>query len=204
MACQHRFKNELLPNWKIKYLFIGTFNPEWNNKNNNAAYFYGRNTNDFWYIMPQVFNNDSLMDKKYRTDKECLIKFLKENEIGLTDLISIIKNVSEDNPVNKNDLLSFKDKKIEKYEIEFNICNIKKLIDNNKELIGVYFTRNIDNKSIICQKWIEIKEYCKRKKINANELITPSRGYRRNGYNRDKKLEDWKEIILKQCPSPSR
>ncbi len=36
MDCKHRFINELLPNWKIKYLFINTFNPEWNNINNNA------------------------------------------------------------------------------------------------------------------------------------------------------------------------
>ncbi len=197
MACKHRFINELNPEWGIEYLFIGTFNPEWNNDNNNAYYFYGRYTNDFWYIMPQVFGKNSLMEKKYRTNKEYLKNFLKENKIGLTDLILEIKNVNENNPIHKKDVLSFKDKKIENYDIDFNINNIKKIIDSNKNLKGVYFTRNIENQSKICDEWLKIKDYCIRKNIHTSELITPSRGYRSNGYNRNKKLEDWRKIVLK-------
>ena len=40
MSCKHRFYDELIPEWEIKYLFIGTFNPSWGNQTgNNANYF---------------------------------------------------------------------------------------------------------------------------------------------------------------------
>lgn len=193
----HRFfKEDQIPDWDVEYLFVGTFNPEWNRKDqNNANYFYGRYTNDFWYIMPQVFYKDNLMDKKYREDKIFLKSFLKENKIGITDLILKIENVDEFNIIHNNDILSFKDKKLEKYDLKFNTENILKIIDQNK-LKGVFFTRKIQEKSIICQNWITIKNYCISKSINAGELITPSRGYRRNGFNREKKLETWKSVII--------
>lgn len=195
----HRFINEnhLIPDWEIEYLFIGTFNPEWNREDhNNANYFYGRYTNDFWYIMPQVFYKESLMDKKYREDKLILKSFLKENKIGITDLILKIENVNEYNMTHNKDILGFKDNDIEKYEIVFNTNNILKLIERNN-LKGVYFTRQLQAKSTICQNWLIIKNHCMSKYINADELITPSRGFRKNGFNRDKKLELWRNIIHK-------
>ena len=80
MACSHRFLNELIPDWEIEYLFVGTFNPEWDSPNgNNANYFYGRSTNDFWYILPQAFGGKNLMDK--RSQKETLKDFLKNKKI---------------------------------------------------------------------------------------------------------------------------
>jgi len=54
MPCEHRFLNDLIPNWELEYLFIGTFNPSWNNNNAvQADYFYGRVRNNFWCILPR-------------------------------------------------------------------------------------------------------------------------------------------------------
>ena len=53
MSCTHRFENQLIPNWEIEHLFIGTFNPSWDlNNAGQADYFYGRVRNNFWCILP--------------------------------------------------------------------------------------------------------------------------------------------------------
>lgn len=199
MACEHRFlkTGDLFPHWEIEYLFVGTFNPEWDKPNgNNAKYFYGRSTNDFWYIMPCVFQHKSLMSKNYREDKELLKGYLKKNKIGLTDLIEKIKNADFNVEEHRNDLFSFKDSKLEKYDLVFNRRIMEIINNNNNKLKGVFFTRQIQNSSIICERWKEIKNHCLNKNIKAAELITPSRGYRRNGYTRDKKLSEWRKTII--------
>ena len=194
MTCNHLLIDELIPNWDVEYLFIGTFNPKI--EGNNANYFYGRSNNDFWYILPQVFNKESLIDRKYREDKDYLKSFLKTNKIGLTDLISKIANVDENNSDHQKFILSYKDKDLERYELVFNTEHIIKLIDKNN-LKGVYFTRQIDlHLKNICQHWMEVKNHCIAKSIDAFELVSPSRGYRSNGYNRDKKLQVWRNVIL--------
>jgi len=194
MSCKHRFYNELLPTWGFDYLFIGTFNPEWNNPNgNNANYFYGRHTNDFWYILPKVFGDSNLMKKEKRTDKNILIGYLKTRRIALTDIIIEVKNVEQENELHFNDIISVKDKNLEKYELIFN-SEIFKLLKNN--LKGVFFTRQYESKSTICNQWKLIKDRCLELSIPTSELVTPSRGYRSNGYNREKKINEWRNIIL--------
>jgi len=194
MACSHRFLNELIPDWEIEYLFVGTFNPEWDSPNgNNANYFYGRSTNDFWYILPQVFGGKNLMDKRFQ--KETLKDYLKNKKIGLTDIVERIDNVDFNIAQHKKDVFSFQDKEIEKYKIVFN-DEIINLINRNT-LRGIFFTRKVNNNSVLCQKWLEIRKYCEDKGVvRVAELVTPSRGYHSNGYTRDRKLQEWKIVIL--------
>ena len=86
MSCKHRFYDKLIPSWEFEYLFIGTFNPEWNNPNgNNANYFYSRHTNDFWHILPEVFGDTSLMAKEKRSDSKLL------NNIFFKSCIQVIR-----------------------------------------------------------------------------------------------------------------
>jgi G:T/U-mismatch repair DNA glycosylase len=198
MACNHRFIEELIPEWEIEYLFVGTFNPEWDKSSNNASYFYGRHTNHFWYIMPQVFRDMSLMDKEYRNNKKFLKDYLKSKKIGLTDLIRSIED-AENKDEHRRCILSYRDKDLEKFKkIKYNE-EIFNLIDKNLQSLkkgGVFLTRQIGREiSQINEKWEDIKRYCKSKGIKVDELVTPSIGYRSNGYNRNKKLEEWKNII---------
>ena len=196
MSCKHRFYEKLIPMWEFDYLFIGTFNPEWDNPNgNNANYFYGRHTNDFWYILPKVFGDIDLMSKEKRENPNLLINYLKTRRIALTDIVKEVKNVEKENEQHYNDIISVKDKNLEKYELIFN-QDIYNLLDSN--LKGVFFTRKYDSKSIICKQWKMIKEKCEELSIPTSELVTPSRGYRSNGYNREKKISEWRSIILKE------
>jgi hypothetical protein len=47
---KHQFKTSSFskPNWEIKLLFIGTFNPE---GGESVPYYYGRNKNKFWELL---------------------------------------------------------------------------------------------------------------------------------------------------------
>ncbi|MEY4604366.1 MAG: hypothetical protein RIT43_1658, partial [Bacteroidota bacterium] len=66
MPCNHKFIKDLqlqYVDWEVKTLFIGTFNPEWEEcASNYAQWFYGRTQrNDFWCILPTVHGTNSLI-----------------------------------------------------------------------------------------------------------------------------------------------
>ena len=144
----------------------------------------GRHTNDFWHILPEVFGDTSLMAKEKRSDQNLLVSYLKTKKIALTDIIIEVKNVEKDNELNFKDVTSVKDKSLLKYELIFN-DEIYELLNN--KLKGVFFTRKCESKSTICNHWKLIKDKCEELSIPTSELVTPSRGYRSNGYNREKK-----------------
>jgi hypothetical protein len=57
MSCDHRFKTDLMieyADWDVHTLFIGTFNPCWESKNNYANWFYGRTSNNGFNFVRQI------------------------------------------------------------------------------------------------------------------------------------------------------
>ena len=141
MSCKHRFFDELIPTWKLQYLFIGTFNPEWSDNNSDAVYFYGRKRNNFWGILPNIFGGNSM---KGCEDKVQMKAYIKNKNIGITDLISCVVNVDEGDLRDK-DLLTkgFSDNVLNKLDLEFSTYQILELIEKNKDTLkGVYFTRS--------------------------------------------------------------
>ena len=186
MACRHRFYNELIPKWKIEQLFVGTFNPEWNENNAvQADYFYGRKRNNFWSIVSIVFGCENL---KYKSKNDKLL-FLKNKKIGLTDLILSVKNASIASEVDVNNLTKkFSDNILNKYELDFNTNNILDIIKNNKSIKGVYLTRStLNGINQIAIEWNKIEEHCKTNNINYNLLKTPAN----YGGGSVKKSVDW-------------
>lgn len=191
MPCNHRFLKELNPDWEINYLFVGTFNPEWNYNNaHEADYFYGRSRNNFWCILPRVFGEESLKEQS----KEEKIKFLKRNKIGITDLISCINNANEKNDGDIKKITEhFSDHILNKYDLEFNVQNIIKTIENNP-IKGVFLTRStLNGIGNIAREWQKIVDYCMDKKIHCERLMTPA-PYR-GGCER--KVDLWKNKIIK-------
>ncbi len=196
MSCGHRFYNELIPQWKIEYLFIGTFNPEWNNSSNNVDYFYGRSKNQFWCILPNVFDSPCLIEKT-KKDK---INFCKSHKIGITDIIKSISNADERNDDHKKLILNgYRDTNLEKkennefiFELDFNTSNIIQLIEINK-IKGIFFTRSTFNGiPRIRIQWNFLKQLSKNK-FNTGELLTPSQ---HPIYGIKDKIEHWKEVIF--------
>lgn len=196
MACRHRFINDLYPNGQLKYLFIGTFNPSWDRpQNDNANWFYGRQYNDFWFIMPQVFGKESLMHRNFRTNRQFLLNWCQQNDIGITDLIENIQDADINNQFHKDIILSVNDNAFDTFN-EIIPTNILEIIQNNsKSLCGVYLTRyeHTLNDGIINNLWTNLKAICHNLNIHCHDLVTPSRQFRT--LTRVQKLNDWRNII---------
>jgi len=128
MACNHKFLNDLqlqYVDWKPKTLFIGTFNPEWQEcENNYAQWFYGRtNRNEFWCILPGTFGQPSLLEG----NRLLWINFCRQNKIAITDILSSI-DVDVNNHNHLNAICRFKDEDIANFEVTVN--NIPAILDN--------------------------------------------------------------------------
>ncbi len=67
-----------MPDWEVKYLLLGTFNPEGGEMVN---YFYGRQRNQTWCLLSEIFGeelNPNLPD---------FLSKLKKHKIASMDII---------------------------------------------------------------------------------------------------------------------
>lgn len=193
MSCAHRFENQLIPNWEIEHLFIGTFNPSWDLNNAvQADYFYGRVRNNFWCILPRVFGGHDLK----HCDLASKLEYIQNHKIGITDLITKVINAEI---TNETDILrlttGFSDNVLNNYQLEFNLENIKNLIKRNIKIIkGVYLTRStLDGINQIANGWNEIEIFCNQNNIHTEKLRTPAN----YGGGCIVKSNDWSVKILR-------
>jgi G:T/U-mismatch repair DNA glycosylase len=197
MPCNHRFQNDLYPQGQLKHLFVGTFNPAWDRpQDDNANWFYGRQYNDFWYIMPQVFEYPSLMPRQSRENRLTLLNYCLNNNIGLTDLINCVNDADENIEEHRKIILSVNDNGFD-YFNDIDPTNIIQIINQNSEnLCGVYLTRQVHNLNpagIINQLWAIVTNRCNELGIHTSDLVTPSRQFRQ--ITRDVKLQIWINTI---------
>lgn len=113
-----------VPHWPIKYLFLGTFNPEGGDKVN---YYYGREKNQFWPILRELTGLE--------LDLNNPLKFLKEIQvygIGCMDMIHSL-NVPE-TEIQYVTGKGFSDAKIINGSVnrDYNTARINQLIKENK------------------------------------------------------------------------
>lgn len=186
MACTHKFFghdfhlqgiNGLLPNWDVKTLIIGTFNPElqWH-PNNVAKYYYGRTRNYFWRVLPRFAGLSSINSQ----DINSQISFLKANQIGVTDLLISINDADLSNPNHIKRIQTVLDNEIELFK-EFT-WNTEPIIDFllQNDVKAVYFTKlgNNAQKKIKPNTFEEqirkIELACQHRNIYTNRLHTPS------------------------------
>ena len=185
MSCTHKFfghlyhlggERGLLPNWKVKTLFIGTFNPEDEFKEDNKAlYYYGRGRNLFWKVL-SAFAGISEIDN---SDLNHQLVFLKKNEIGLTDLLVRINDANSDVAEHKKKLSTVLDSEIETFNsFEWNTTNVIEFLKTNG-VENVYFTKQgsnrINSNTNTFESQIQlIENYCKENDIFSSRLHTPS------------------------------
>lgn len=178
MCCPHRFLNYhidgLFPTWKVKYLFIGTFNPSWNKLGNNADYFYGR-SKYMWLLLPRFVFEDSLKE----SSPEQKTTFCKRRFIGFTDLIKKINNADYDNHLHRERILSFKDADLLQFgqDLVFNTQDIINYINNNSSIERVYFSLLGQNVGSISNAMTEIEHHC----LQRNPVVPTHRLHTHTG-----------------------
>lgn len=142
--------------------------------------------------MPKIFGGNNL---KYQ-DKNFKLNYIQMNKIGITDLITQVKNAEIENQIDILNLTTkFSDNVLNNYELEFNIENIKNLILSNIVAIkGVYLTRStLNGINQIANSWLEIEIFCKENNIHTEKLKTPAN----YGGGCILKSIDWSNKILK-------
>lgn len=188
MKIEHQFLEEdfFIPDWKIKYLFIGTFNPKGGEKVN---YFYGRESNYTWKILSQIFGLNLILNRK--ENFQFFLTEIKSRKIACMD---IVKEVTfDENKYNKARIegKGYKDTNLinRKVEREYNTDKILEIIRNNPN-VQVFSTWG---KGSSLKEWKEEIE----KIPNIITLVSPSRAAKvpKGEKKFDYILNDWKSKI---------
>lgn len=217
MSIKHKFiekdfekgfytQNAILKNdsFKPEVLFLGTFNPKTNEKDNPADFFYGRNW--FWPLLFSIAKDDDSPFKQRKTINpptlEDILDFTLRHKISFADLIcEVLPNKIEkiDYGLAKNkviygndlyDLINDKDliKLHKKNEIIWNE-QILNFIKENESIETVYFTRK--STKPFAEILNKVNTLLKDRGAEIKFLYTPS-GQGLKGKPRYKKLkEEW-------------
>jgi hypothetical protein len=168
------------PDWDVKYLLIGTFNPEGGEK---VDYYYGRTKNQTWRLLSEIFRVE--LDP----NSPNFWTLLKKHKIACIDMIHEI--AAPDERIDRIIGKGYKDTEIINKSVKriYNTSNIKKLIESNSD-IRIYSTWG---KGAILKEWK--KETAQL--AGLTPLVSPSLAARVPG-GRNKfefMLNDWKSKL---------
>lgn len=175
ITVKHRFLDHQV-NSNTETLIIGTFNPE--AANNDAEFFYGRNRNYLWRLLPTAFGKTDLKG----ASKQEKMDFIEGHKIDFIDLIEEIQ-------VDEGQEANYSDRYIDSKVVQWS--DIITLIDSLPTLKRVCFTRKtFADIPHMKKQLIEIQKHCDNKGIVFKALTTPARFYRE-----DKQIE-WTNFLL--------
>lgn len=197
----HKFKNYdfqdgfitdntiLNTSYSPEVLILGTFNPNTNEKDNMADFFYGRNW--FWSCLFNVFEYNSIKlttQRKYskfpyNPSISEIKSFCLKYKLTFADLISSVFNSStkyelKGNKVffngNKFDLINDNDlgKLDELKQVEWTTNDLINYLRENKTINTVYFTRNPVEPYLT--QWNILINYKFNRDIKFKKIFTPS------------------------------
>ncbi len=178
---KHQLQNECIPNWDIKHLFIGTFNPEGGDKVN---YYYGREKNQTWRILSHIFGDN------FNPNEKLFFNLLKKHKIACVDMINMV-SVPKDR-IKDVKGKGYKDSQIINSSVirVYNTQTILEIINKNK---GVKKYTTFGKGSTLKEWQREID-----KLGNVMPLVSPSLAARvPKGSNKfDYMLSDWESKII--------
>jgi hypothetical protein len=172
----HKFRNhQVIPETEI--LILGTFNPD---IPTGPDFFYGRQRNFLWHLLPQSWGLPSLKNEPLPVKQA----FMAEYKIDFTDIIHAL-DIPDGMEANVDD--DFIDGHITQWK------GITQLIDTLPNLKAVYFTRKtfsgIPNMKA---RIVAIAQHCNSKGIRLCKLETPARFYSEG------KQQQWIDTIIAQ------
>ena len=128
----HQLKNndKYMPEWDVKHLFIGTFNPSGGEA---VKYYYGRQKNQTWIILSEIF------ETTLETNSNDFFDKLKKLKIACVDMIDYVE--TSEAIVNEIIGQGYKDSRIINKNVrrEYNTERINQVIANNPG-IDIYST----------------------------------------------------------------
>jgi hypothetical protein len=158
--------NQLKPTWKVKHLFIGTFNPECGII---VPYFYGRDKNLFWQILSEIFQENfnpnspeffTLIEKHGIACIDIIKEVRKKNnEDFLPDELSLIagKGYSDSKIINSKIARVYNTEEIQTI-INTSNCNVystwgkgSNLKEWKNEILKISFTANLVSPSPVAR-----------------------------------------------------
>ena len=192
MIINHQFLNteRFIPQWPVKFLFLGTFNPQ-----GGAVldYYYRRPLNGFWKILKLYFD-------PYNTfpinTYEGLVTFMKTFGIGCIDIINTVECPDHfaENIVGKgySDTALFKVNELTRH---YNFENIQDFISNQSIKPFVFSTwGQRENPVEFFESKNTFLNYCNLNNIQFTPLSSPSgRMYR--GKNIPLIVENWHDAL---------
>lgn len=202
MGCEHKFKKYLTLerlDFKPKTLIVGTFNPKI--EGNKAKWFYGRFDNNFWDVLPRIYEKDSMRCSTPDDWK----KFCKRNQIAITDLIASIEDADLNDKNHRAKLRTYSDKSIAESFERHSFVDIVELLKKHPTIKHIYLTRGV-GETFWRRAWRPVENYARKKNLKVENLITPSgyAFYQQGRYNRlnpenalsleDFILTKWKEV----------
>ena len=167
---RHRMEN-YSTNLNTEILIVGTFNPE--TPENIADFFYGRERNFLWRLLPVSFQHQDLKG----ADKQRKQKFIETKKVDFVDLITAVAVV-------EGREADYSDAYIDKHVTEW--TDVINLIKSLKRLKKVVVTRKtFSDVSNIKGRVEQIRNYCSAHNITFKCLPTPARFYNQS------KQETW-------------
>lgn len=184
MRIEHKFRDHVIQE-DTRILIVGTFNPDV--EGNCATFFYGRDNNDLWKLLPELLYAEPLQSLKNAPVEEKKA-FMAEHKIDFVDLIKVLDGVPREEAANYED--EFIDQYTDHPDAWF---DVKGLIQSTPSIKAVYLTRKTFNTKVknMRQQAKELKDFCSRSGIRCAGLITPSRMYRDMNHKRNK----WRETL---------
>lgn len=196
MACIHKFHQYLQLNnldFEPTTLIVGTFNPGWENINNDAQWFYGRTRNNyFWDVLPRIYEDTNLRQQTHIQWKQ----FCSRNGIALTDLLQSINDANPENPHHIAAIQNFRDAEIANLFNDYMPTNIVEILQNKPSINKVYLTRQLGS-PLWDNLWSNIVEYCQLHGVSTQTLLTPSASARfqmDGGQLRDFIYNEWSNV----------
>lgn len=177
---KHKFIDHKI-NPDTECLIVGTFNPDV--EGNEATFFYGRQRNSLWKLLPIAYGEESLK----QASLEEKIEFMKKHHVDFIDLIAEIE-VEVGQEHNYDD--KYIDSRVKVW------TKIEDVIESLRNLKMVCITRKTFTSIPNLRKSVEkLQQLCADKSITSNCMITPSRFYNQQ------KQDEWNYIITMTHPS---
>jgi hypothetical protein len=174
MVVSHLFweTNKFIPQWDVKYLFLGTFNPSCGG-NVHLDYYYRRPSNGFWKILKEYFDPQN----RYPIDTfNNLRTFMVDKKVGCIDIIS-----SVDFPDSLQEEIcgnGYEDSKlfrVKGFTRTYTYQSIQDFILNQNGKPCVFSTWGVrNNPNEFSEKLFTFQEFCRVNEIPFTNLPSPS------------------------------